>query len=197
MIKEVIESNTEQARSEFARVANEVANKTSLLLAQIGKGMTQIITETETDIKAEFERLTSVIAETEEKLLAPGEPDNIETEESPPTPGEEAAAEVPVSTDKPEGEVEEGEDGRLFEGRLKLEMINPFNQTQTGGVPERLARIRGIKTISTDVYSRSSKRITAYTIKIEQPTPLLKILKSIPAVTEVVEDKGNIVITLK
>ena len=64
-------------------------------------------------------------------------------------------------------------------------------------VPEWLARFPELKVISSNAYASSNRRVTALTLDIEQPIPLLKILRNRPSVKEVTEHKGDIVVTLK
>ena len=219
LVMEVVEYGTKQAQSEFARAASEARNKTSRLLTQVSTTVEEIIAEAEASLKAELERLASVTSQAENNLMHLGEMHNKDAkvnsrratrEETTPKPPiiEKREAEKPTINERPEpanppvvekkaAPGKQNDDARLFKGVLKVEVIPTFDQEQTGGVPEWLAKLHGLKIISTGGYSGTNRWITTYTVNLDQPLPLLKIFRALPQVKYVAESKGNIVITLK
>jgi F0F1-type ATP synthase membrane subunit b/b' len=205
---EVIERSTKQAQSEFAKAASEARSKVSRLLTQVSASVEKIIDETETNLNAELERLAADIVEAETKLKPLSETHDKKAEVNsrrasaeavmPTAPvGEKTEPAAPSAGDKRNAPAKSGDESKLFKGALKLEVIPSFDQEQTGGVPEWLAKVRGLKVTSTGGYAGMNRWITTYTIDLEQPMPLLKILKSMPQVKYAAESKGNIIITLK
>jgi vacuolar-type H+-ATPase subunit H len=208
IISEAVERSTTQAQSEFARVAAEARSQAYQLLTQVSKLVEQIIAETETNIKTELERFTTDIVESEMTLRPYNEaPEKeaeinsqqvIEEEISPDIPAKEKEEPIVLSAgEKRIAPMKEVDEPKLFKGRLKLEMVPPYNQERLEGLPEWLARIPGLTVLSTGSYAGANKWITTYNINLEQPVPLLKILKAVPKVKDVSEHKGNVVITLK
>lgn len=208
ILTEAIEHGIKQAQSEFARVVAEARSQTSQLLIQVSKSVEQVIAETETNIGAEPESIAALIAEAETKLQTPSEIHDKEAEvnwhrttweEAVPADSVSEKTEAPIHSyrDKPGASIKESDDVGIFKGRLKLEMVHPFNRERIEGVPEWLAQLRGMKVTYTGSHASGNKWITAHTVDLEQPMPLLKILKAAPYVKDVAEHKGNIVITLK
>ncbi len=218
IILEAVERAAEHTRGEFARAASEAMSRTSLLLTGVSKSVEQIIGEAETNIKAELERFATIIDEAEIKRQLLGAIKEKEPEASSKQEAEEAVLPEVSDTGKPEPAVSvsektapaapsagykrnaaagNDEDARLFKGCVRLEIIPPFNQEHTAGVPEWLARLPGLKIKSTGNYAGGNRRIETHDIDLAQPMPLLKIFKNMPPVKSVDENKGNIVITLK
>jgi len=209
IVAEIIENGAAQAQSEFTRIASEAMSKTSQLLTQVNKSIEKIIGETDANIKAELERLTSVITEAEVKLQPLININDNETEvNSQRSTGEEEVKITPVAREKKEQEIpsvvekrgapfKDPEDHKIFKGKLKLEMIPPFDQERLESLPEWLTRLPGLRVLSTGGYSGSNRWITTYTIDLKQPQPLLKFLKDKPKVKDVAERHGNVVITLR
>ncbi len=98
--------------------------------------------------------------------------------------------------DKQDTPIRQSDDTRLLKGYLTLETISPFNQEQ-GGVPEWLARVYGLKVISTSRYASGNRWITKHNLELEHEMPLLKILEEMPAVKDVDMHNENIVVILR
>jgi F0F1-type ATP synthase membrane subunit b/b' len=207
IIMELIECGTTQAQSEFSRAALEARSKTSRLLTEVSKNIEQIIGETETNIATGLERLSIVIGEARTKLQPLIEMRNKEAkvnsrqatgEAGIPTASvsEKTESAIPSVGDQQGAPIKESDDAKLFKGRLKLEIVPPFNQERLEGVPQWLARLTGLNIKSTSIYISENNWVTAYTIDLEQPMPLLKILKAVPQVKDAAERDGNIRITL-
>ncbi len=209
IIAEVFENGTKKAQSDFARVASEVKDKTSQLLGQVSRSLEQIIAEAETRVKDELEHLPTAIPAVETNPESPNNKmpgkeaeanSRPATQEAttPITPViEKTKPEVPPIAEKRSVPGKEGEGGKLFKGRLKLEIVSPFNQTHQGGVQEWLGQVRGVKIISTGGHAGVNRWITNQTIDLEEPMPLLDILKSVPAIKDIAAHKDNIVITVR
>lgn len=208
IIKEAMECNTAQAQKEIARAAYEARTRTSELMAQVNQSIEQIIGDTETRIKVEFERLTTVITEVETELPPPEEVQDEDVDTKPQAVTDEVVKPItpvigksepviPAAENAPSSPKKETEDTRLFEGYLTLEIVSPFGEEHQGGLPERLRRIRSLTVEPTGSYSRANRRITKYTVDLGQPTPLLKILKALPQVKEISEHKEKIEVTLR
>ncbi len=208
IIAEVIERGTTQAQRELARTASEARSKTSQLLAQVSKGIDQIISDTETNIKAELERLSTVITEAKEKLQPLSEVQNKEPAINlrrsanetviPLGPAtEKPAPAAPPAAEKRAAPVKDNEDTQIFKGSFKIEIVAQYNQERLEGVPDWLYRVPGLKVMSTDVYTRANRWITAYNVELDKPMPLLKVLKAIPQLKDVTEHRGNIVMALR
>lgn len=208
IITEVIDRGTKQAQSELAQVSSEAKNKTSQLLAQVSQGIEQIIGEAETNIKAELERLKTTISEAETKPQPLQEAPNKEadTNSQPATAeavmlatstAEKTKPEIPPVAEKRAAPLRESKGGKLFKGRLKLEIISPYNQAHQGGVQEWLGQHHGLKVISTGGHASANRWITNQTIDLEEPMPILDILKSVPGIKDIAEHKENIVITMR
>lgn len=116
-------------------------------------------------IIAELKRLATIIAESETKLQPLSETQDKEAEVNsrratgeavvpPVSVSEKTEPALPSVGDKQDAPIKESDDSRLFKGCLKLEIVSPFDQDQTGGVPEWLARLHGLKVISTGGYAR-------------------------------------------
>jgi hypothetical protein len=255
----VIESNMSQAQGEFARAAEEARTKTSRLLIQFTASAEEIISETDSIIKAELERLSNSIAGAKKKVqtsdagpnLAPeltpqrtapekvkpaasdakmgdkkvdqnqaeaggkiasladsinellGKEEEMVKQGAPPEPvasKSSTSKETSAASSSTEGRstaAKESENNRVHKGKLKLEIVHGFNQQHLGGVLECLARVPGLKVISTAGYAAGNRWITAYNINLEQQVPLLKMLKALTSVEDVLEDKGNIIVKLK
>ena len=104
---------------------------------------------------------------------------------------------APSSSEGRSANAKENENTRVYKGKLKLEIVHGFNQQHLGGVLECLARVPGLKVISTAGYAAGNRWITAYNVNLEQQVPLLKMLKALTSVEDVLEDKGNIIVKLK
>jgi len=208
VITEVIERGTTHARTELDRVASEALSQTSRILTRLNQSIEQIIGETETNVRAELESLSALVSEAEMKLQPLSEicfqgleeTSQQETEEEV-TPAasvrEKTEPVVPSTGNKRGAPVNESDDARLFKGYVKLEIVPPFNQDHSGGVPELLARLPGLRITSKGTYAKANRRISTHDIDLEHPMPLLKIIKTIPPVKNVDEREGNIVVTLK
>jgi F0F1-type ATP synthase membrane subunit b/b' len=208
IIADAIKRGTIQAQCEFARVASEVGNKTYQLMTQISKSIEQVIGETEANFRIELERISSAVSE-EESAPAPGiespdetadsVPQTIVGEIAPPAPSVSEKTEISYTSiiEKRHVSIKEEDNTNLFKGKLKLEMVPPYAQERLEGIPAWLSKIDGIRVLSTNCYASANRWITAFTIDLEEPTPLLKTLKSVSQIKDVTEHKGNIVITLR
>jgi vacuolar-type H+-ATPase subunit H len=214
VISEIIERGTAQAQNEFARAAADARSKTSLLLTQVSKTLEQIVAEAEGSIKAELERCTLIMVEAESNLQPlsqiPAPPKEIEPEPDPLS--REAPRAKSLANDKPVSEKKEpapplapekkpsqgknGEDDRLFKGRLKLEIASPYEKKTLEAVPGWLARIPGLRIISKGGYV-GPNMWNAYSVELEQPMPLLKILVESAPLEDAVERNGIIILRLK
>jgi vacuolar-type H+-ATPase subunit H len=208
IIAEIIERGSKQAQSESARAVSEARNRTSELLTQVSKSFEEIISQAERRVKSELKGLATLMAEAQTRLQPLIETSDNKAEES----SQQATGEVVTATDsgdqkaesallstadKGTAAVKASNDTRLFKGRLKLEMIPPFDQEELECVPEWLPRLPSLRVMSTGGYAQANRWITTYTVDLEKPLPLFKILKAVPAVKEVTEDKGNIVVTMR
>ena len=207
IITEIIKNGTTQAQSEFTQIASDTISKTSLLLTQVSKKFEQIISETEKNIKGELEHLSALAAEAEIKLQAlekiydnkpeiDFQPEVVEAVTPVVSISEKMDPVNPSSEVQRDTPVKESVDPGLFTGSHTLEIVAPFNQEQQGGVPEWLTRVPDLKITQTGGYARANRYVKTYNIDLEQPMPLLKILKTIPSVKGVSEYKGNIEIKL-
>lgn len=109
---------------------------------------------------------------------------------------EKREAPIPVVGHKPDSTIRKSDDTKLFQGYITLETVSPYDQ-EKGGVPEWLARVYGLKVISTSSYPSGNRWIVKHTIELEHPMPLLEILRAIPAVKDIADYDENIVITLR
>jgi vacuolar-type H+-ATPase subunit H len=210
MVAEIIEIGIERVQNKLTQTTSEIKTQ---LLNQLSQSIEQIMTETETNIMADLESLAETFAEAGNKLQQPDELPEKEVEinsqlsvlkEDKP---KEVAQVVsiseqggpPASSDEeqPSTPIKERDNTRLYKGCLKLEMIPPFNQERLEGVPKWLSQITGLKVISTGGRAGANRWITTFTIDLERPMPLLKILKAVPSIKNAAEREGNIVITLK
>jgi polyhydroxyalkanoate synthesis regulator phasin len=205
IISEIVECGTALTQRELARQASEAKNKTSQLLKQFNQSLAQIMDENENSFKAELDRLSGIISEAEKRLQIETSVKAVET--NPVKAGSEvhtaSAAEkekiqpmpaFPVKTAP--GAVKESDEARLFRGRLELEIIPRFNQEQTGGVPESLARLTGSKLIPTGGYASGNRRISTFSLDLAEPVPLLKMIRTLNVVKDVEDQRGIIVVTL-
>ncbi len=176
-----------QTRQKSARIISETR-----LLAQLSKSMEQVIGEQEIEIKVKLERLAGLISEAEVKLPSLGQIKDKEAEVN--LPDKKEAITSGASVKK---KIEPDFPSQLFKGRLKLEVLRPFAQERLTGVPDWLSQLPGLNVITTGCYAGANRWITTYTVDLEFPMPLLEILKAVPAVTEVSESKGSVVITMK
>jgi cell division septum initiation protein DivIVA len=208
IIKEVIERGTTQTQRELAQAASEARSKTAQLLAQVNKNVDQIIAETEANIKAELERLANTAAQAETKLHQLSDIHKVSdtrnkgaevnsrraTSETviplgPATEKVQSAA-PSVEEKRSVSNVKDSDENQLFKGSLKLEIGAVYNQERLEGVPDWLYRIPGLKFMSTDVYTRANRWVTAYVIELDKPMYLVKILKAIPQLKDV-SDTGK------
>ena len=90
-----------------------------------------------------------------------------------------------------------GEGARLFQGRLRVEIIPPFGRDHMESLPEWLAQLPGLKVISTGGYPGRNRWVTSFLIDLKQPAPLLKIIEDAPHVESVAERDGSLVIELR
>lgn len=207
IITAIIENGMAPAQAEINRTAAEAKTRISQLLDQVSQSLEQIALEAEAQIKAEHDRLAALVTETETRLSSLNEMPYPEISVGPATITPEVASEVKVNqeprsadtavNETPSAPREKTQDARLYQECLTLEVVSPFGQEHQGGIPERLSRFNGLKIRSTSVYSRANRRITKYTLDLEQPLPLLKVLKAMPQVREITELKDNIVVVLK
>jgi hypothetical protein len=192
-----------KAQQESARMINETR-----LLTQVNKSVEQTINETGINTKAKLERLASIIADAESALQSMSETQNKEEDiPSPTETGEAVIPEVlpikktdPTNTafkDKQSITIKYGENSRLFEGRINLEVIRPFDQERLAGVPEWLNNLKGLKVTPTGCYARANRWITQFSLDLEQPLPLLEIFETLQPIKEAIEHRGSIVITMK
>jgi hypothetical protein len=192
-----------KAQQESTRMINETR-----LLTQVNKSVEQTINETGINTKAKLERLASIIADAESALQSISETQYKEEDVSNPTetqesimpeapPAREAALIIPTVEDRRSTADKYSEDSRLFNGRVKLELIRPFDQERLAGVPEWLSKLKGLKVTSTGCYARANRWITLFSIDLEYPLPLMEIFKTVPPIKEAIEDKGSIIITMK
>ncbi len=208
IITEFIAHGPTQGQREISRAAFEARSKISLQLTQVSKNIEQIDSEIDTSIKAELERLTTVIAETNKKLQSLSELNNKEAEVLLGRPTSEAVAPtVPVVEktdpvapsigDKQDSQIKESDDPQLFKGNIKMEVYALHSQERLEGVPDWLARIPHLKVLTTEMSQRGKQWVTTYNISLEKPLPLLKIFKTIPQIKDVVEHKGSFVTALR
>jgi hypothetical protein len=176
-----------QSRQKSTRILSETR-----LLTQLSKSLEQVIGESETDIAIKLEHLVELISEAKAKLPFLGQLKDKEAEVS--VPAKKEAASPAASAKK---KVEPDLPSQLFKGQLKLEVLRPFAQERLTGVPDWLAQLPGLNVITTGCYAGANRWITTYTVDLEFPMPLLEILKAVPAVIEVSESKGAIVISMK
>ncbi len=225
MITEVMEQSVTQAQEEIGQAVSGARTSTSRLLSQINQGLEQIVYETGARVKADLERLSGAIGELETELSGHEEPQpretdikaqqikETETEVKPPivektrpvvppdvvtsdTRDKEAQV-VPPGVVVSDKEDKEDAGDRLFEGSLTLEIVSPFGQEHEGDLPGLLSRNHSLKVSSAGSYTRSDRRITKYTLDLEKPLPLLKILDDMPQIKDITENKGKIEVTLK
>jgi hypothetical protein len=88
----------------------------------------------------------------------------------------------------------ENNDSRLFQGRIKVEIVCPPYKEDSWSMQDELARVPGLKVISTDNYIRGNSRIMVNIIELEQPMPLLETIKSTMRIEDVAESEGYIVV---
>ena len=98
IIKELVERGTKQTQIELIRTAFEASRRTSQIMIQANKSIEQIITETETNVRNEFQRLANVVVEAEAKLLTLNEmPEKEVKEDFPPETEEPGKPATPVN----------------------------------------------------------------------------------------------------
>jgi vacuolar-type H+-ATPase subunit H len=213
---EIIKKITMQAQSELARVASEATSQTTQLLTQVSNNVEQIIGETEKNIEGELGILSNVIAEAENKLETSDETEEVEedevvaeeaeiatseaVEETPePVISENNKAEPENTSDKENAStaVSENDDVKVFKGNLRLEITLPYYQERLEGMPAWLAKVDGLKVVSTDYHVRANRWVALLDIHLEKPAPLLKIFKTASQIKEFSENKGRIAITLR
>jgi vacuolar-type H+-ATPase subunit H len=211
----ILSQAREEAKAESERIlaeaeieAEEMIQKSREEIAQSRQESIKILGETGTTIKAEMERLAAAIMEAETKLQTSRKiPDQEIKSHSQHTAGEAVNSVAPankkteqaISTiaGKDSLPIKESDDPELFQGKLKIEIVPPFNQEHTKGVPETLARFTSCKVVPTGGYISGNRRISTFNINLDEPVALFKIIKDIPAVKEVAEQDGDIIITLK
>jgi hypothetical protein len=93
--------------------------------------------------------------------------------------------------------VRENDDPRIYQGCLKLEIVPPFGSEQLEGLPDWLAALPGLTVMRVGGYAGKNRWVTAYTIDLAQPTPLLEIIQAVPEVEDVSERDGCVVIRLR
>lgn len=207
---EVIERGREQAKSEFARVASGAKSKAegeiTRLLNQVTKSLEQIIGETEGSIEADFDDLAAIVAETRERLQP--DPDASGMQPSPsakdaadaPAPASPASRKTRIALpigDRKRAPAKDKGEPRLYNGCLNLAVSPPFDRMQLRSIQSGLAQVPGLRILSTGGYTEGEQGMMKYTIDLEQPTPLLEILRAMPAVGDVASQKGDVAITLK
>jgi hypothetical protein len=204
---EIVAEAKKEARAEAMKIISEAKKEAELIITESNEKAAEARQEL-VRVAAELRRLAELIDESDSILQMPDEVQEKEVEtDSPPaikeevTPEEDIRANTEMTTapagDKRGPAVKDSDDTRMFKGRVTLEVVPPFNHEHTGGVPERLAKVSGLEIISSGGYARSNRRVSTYTLDLEQPTPLIKFLKALPAVKDVSEHKGTIVTTLK
>jgi vacuolar-type H+-ATPase subunit H len=196
-----------QSRAEAEKAQQELGRliKERRLLSEVSQSIEQTIAETETHIKVNFERLAGIIAEAKSTLQTFNETqieeaEVIASEEI----GEPAVLEACSSEEDESSHPEErrsalknSEDARLFRGRVKLEVIRPFDQERLAGIPEWLVKLKGLKVTSTGCYARANRWITMFNLDLQDSLPLLEIFKAEATVKDVTEQNGSVVIMLK
>jgi vacuolar-type H+-ATPase subunit H len=86
------------------------------------------------------------------------------------------------------------EENRTYEGRLKIDIAPPVDIDQINNLEQYLAKAPNLKVIQKGVSEDGSAWIE---IDINNPVPLLDILKKVPGVKDVVGCKSYIIIALK
>lgn len=208
-ITEIIEHNITQAKDDFSRVASEARTEleaeTSQILTQAGKSVKEIFGETDTETEIEFESPLPLTTESEAQEKPYIETNDKGDESSQQTSGEgftpmaSVCKEADLGTHSIGGKLntktENIDDNRLFEGRLKVEIVCSPYKEQNWDMQGDLARVPGIKVISTDNYNRGNSQIMANVIELEKPMPLFKSIKNTMHVKAIAERRGYIVIT--
>ncbi len=158
-------------------------------------------------LKVERESLVSGIVDSGARPVLSSEPEEQETRESPPAALKEdplPEARVGVRLEPPVSSVgtrrvisnSTPEDAKLFEGRLRVEIIPPFGRDHMESLPDWLAQLPGLTVISTGGYAGRNRWVTSFLIDLKRPAPLLKIIEAAPHVRSVAQHYGSLVIEL-
>ncbi len=204
-IKEVVQLGTEQA-AKFAQATSEERDKTLRLLAEVSKTLEQTFAQTQARAAAELERLAGMIAESEETLASLNDLPAKPAEENRAKPSkEDDEAKTPASSKKEPAaaavskrnaqEPGDGE-GKLFRGRVKVEMVPGRDQRALEDVPEWLGHIPGVRILSKGGY-KGANRWASYTLELDRPLPLLKVIKALAPVDDGLEQNSSITVKLK
>lgn len=195
IVAEIISTGKVQVKKQFGLIASEtrgkLENEVTRLLGQTIKSFEQITGEAEASVQAELKYLVGVIAQVEKALVpASGVPDKKNVESLPQATGETVTA--PAASGKTEA------DGSpLYNGSLNVEVAPPYNQMQLDSLLESLGQIPGIRVLSGGGYLEGEKCVKTYHVDLGQPLPLLKLLRELPQVANVVQNRGDVAITMK
>lgn len=211
IVTEIMSSGKAQVKSHFARLAAETKVKlegeVSKLLAQATRNIEEITVESEKSVQAELKYLATVVAEVEKSLQPAGDVPGKENLGRPsPVTCETASQETPTSEkaeatsllkDNKKNMPAEDTDSRIYRGNLNLEVSPPYSRVQLNSVLEYLSRVPGLKVLSAGGYLEEDRCVMTYYISLGQPTPLLKILRAMPQVGEVIPHGENVAIAMK
>jgi vacuolar-type H+-ATPase subunit H len=211
LIKEITEKCRQETQAQSSRAIEEAREKADKILSEIINGgmeisqkVSGIITkaketmdEFETRLKTETDELETAVTETQKKL----EQFTVATrkeEEAKSTPANNSKEPIKNSTLglRLLGQKSNGKNGThtMFSGQVEMKSISaPFDYQYLKNLKKYLIHIPNIRYVQ----ESASEKEMSIVFDLQEPLPLLDILKNIPLVEEVITDADDICIMFK
>jgi len=210
LIREITEKCRQETQAQSSRAIEEAREKADKILTEITGSSTEIsqkvneiisrakqtIDEFEGKIQADTGELTSIITETQQKL----------TQFSTLARKEDEYRTAPVNNREPMntptlglrllGQKSNGNNGSqtLFSGQVEMRSISaPFDYQYLKNLKKYLVHIPNIKYVQ----ESASEKEMSIVFDLQEPLPLLDIIKNIPLVDEVITEANNISIMFR
>ncbi len=189
----------EEAREKADKIASNIIDSSTEISQKVNDIITrakQMVEEFEEKIQTETGELVQAITETQEKIEQFSQATEKEEEEAAPVNNNKEPIDTPALGLRLLGQKSNGSNGShtLFSGQVEMKSISaPFDYQYLKNLKKYLIHIPNIKYVQ----ESASEKEMSIVFDLQEPLPLLDILKNIPLVDEVITESDNISIIFK
>jgi len=191
MIAEFVVEATKLAELEKIKILSVAKSKAENVAREIKNGLNSELEKSSLLINGAQERLTDIVTEMSNQITK--EQFDIDTSLNIDVPVEEVNADFTREVQEKMFFTKTKDEERDYEGRLELGILAPINTKQKKAFEELLTEVPDLHLLGSGGSSNGSSWLE---IELDQPIPLVSMLKQMPPVIKVAAHGNNILVAL-